>query len=79
MSKTADAAAIAASVKKSNTDAAAMGSPEFAGAMENHGVVRLDGTSVVRVGRGWRGSREARNLVAANLGKKRHRRGWCAL
>lgn len=75
MSKAETEAAIAASVKKSNADAAAVGNPEFVGAMMRAGVEALSPTPSFTP----RGSAHAQLMVNAMLGKKRHRRGWCSL
>lgn len=73
----ADAAVIAASVKKSNADAAAMGTTEFVEAMANAAVKKI--VAEMHQGGPARGSLAARTIVERNFGKKRHRRGWCTL
>jgi hypothetical protein len=73
MAKSADAAAIAASVKKSNADAAAMG------VITDTVTMPICATGAPVTQRAGRGSREAREAVELNLGKRRHRRGWCSL
>jgi hypothetical protein len=75
MSKSETAAAVAASIKRVASDAAATGSaptPEFRTAMKRAGVVRLNTEPVQSVS-------PSHDLTSASFGKRLHRRGWCSL
>jgi hypothetical protein len=83
MSKAETTAAVAASMKKATSDAVAIGDTAaverlgFIGGMMHAGVRRLDGADPSPFK--MRGSSVESIMVLANLGKKRHRRGWCSL